>query len=1175
LTIAPALAKFVFKRILLIALIVPLINPLECQAKQKEPASKSFETSDLAAKSGKVPANFETGACGNYVVRFEQGPLRFSMPPSLIAVDKHNLSNLTYSQVSALLYGPVGSAVDFEVLMPDGKVKTINLIREAVKSAPVWERHGIGYENFDRRSGGNWNGAFVEDSLDIIARATQNLVLRQAREWPVDDPLPVSTASVCAALINYDVGNIATGDEYLRLAESSYKPGSRFRLGQNRQVTKSITTLISVGRINYAERLLKMLSEAGSMQPFGDYDAFKILAQAQLKTDKSAALVTVEKYKTSGTRSALRNVPNEKWMAQIYLNAGESDKAKEIYVELISKAIPSDDNWANLEEFAANSLQYASLQYAQADGTGAIASLEKAENRLKTNLSSEQLDTIQKMPGVFPKLSDIESAVDAVKGGKQFPSKLFARDVPEDYAFPDIRACHDAIEKGDKDTATRLINSFLERYKGRVPEALLSSGQQNLYSSILTLAREIADKGWIALSNEVLLRLQSEAEGKDANSLAHAFLKAELVYNETQNVRAAAQGRDLTPIWKEFSRVYHETARPAGYSESDDDASKIATVIPWRDYSFSERLRVMALTFYYADELERAELFINRALKEHDLESGAVNPNALRAYDEPLAEKAMMLLDAACIAAKKGQVDKANAYWAEILKLPAVNRDGYGHTIVELASIYSNNGKRDQAIAILQAARAKPVELKVYQIDNGVTVLDLFLAKLLLQSGKSKEAHAIADTVAAKMPKRLHWSQCLIIAQCAEAAGDYAQAAKYYAEGQWSSRPFEFQTEGDAPYLQKALVLADKAKDFDKLEFAKILTEVAQHKDQQHQDEVFALLKRACELYPDANPQKSILMTRLARMQPSGTAGSIKVGEINKGEPRQPENKTKSKQEQLKLLRDAATLAEKNGHPNARELWSQIASSEVCDGNVEQGLADEHHVMQIYDTKCAANHDGILGARSFIIRCLTNQGHNDDAERLLIEAIVKTKAVAGPRSVAAQAQEADLFAFYVEQKKFALAQAPLDQVLKGNLASGESLSQSLMHSHCGPGWPQAADATEVMGVLFTSLDDAERTNPEFVRAAFEKILKAQRDMLTINNERFVPTLARLGDINFKLQKFSDADVYYAEAFEIASSYHKGEFAVRQVGKNYIANLRKLGRNKEADKLSDAQYEGVR
>jgi tetratricopeptide (TPR) repeat protein len=203
-----------------------------------------------------------------------------------------------------------------------------------------------------------------------------------------------------------------------------------------------------------------------------------------------------------------------------------------------------------------------------------------------------------------------------------------------------------------------------------------------------------------------------------------------------------------------------------------------------------------------------------------------------------------------------------------------------------------------------------------------------------------------------------------------------------------------------------------------------------------------------------------------------------------------------------------------------------------------------------------------------------NEKHKDEAERLLIEAVARTKAAAGQGSVAAQAQLVDLFVFYVEQGKKTEALKVLDQVLQFNLKTGETISQSLTHSHCGPGWPQAADAVEVLGRVSDAIFRMKPKDLEFSRIAFEKVLKAQKSQLKQDDERLLGTLASLGDTYFELGKYTEADKYYSLAYALSTQYHSGEFAVRLVGKSYLPNLRKIGREAEAERLATMDSEGV-
>jgi tetratricopeptide (TPR) repeat protein len=1100
--------------------------------------TRSAGSSISSQAPGKAPVFFERKTDGGYLVRFESGTLRAVFPATLISIDKKNLKDLGEKQIKELLYGPVGSSVILEIMMSDGKIRTAKLEREVVSKQSLWKRDLSHYQNYDNRSDRNWNGAFVEDSLDIEARATQNLVLRTAMEWPEQKSDPVGTAAFPAAMTNYEVGNLDDGDAYLDLCEKLYKPGEKWFLRQNRQPSKSIKILVSVGRLNDAQHLLDRLVAGGGLQPFFYYDAFKTLALAQLKTDTAAALATVEKFRVltngRGPMYAGRN-----WVAEVYRQVGEYKKAQEIYAGLIASTNLTNSEWENLETFAGYLFEQASLQSLQGEKAVAAASLEKAIEKLNS-LGPEQLEAIETAPGVFPKPSDLQGALVAIQSSHQLPKNPVPIEV-SDSSFPNIRECHDAIRNNDKDLVDRLIHCYLEQYRSNVQQPLASSGKQNLYCSILTLAREISDRGWLELSDDVLRTLQQEAEGKDANPVARTFLQAELVYNATKEKSNEAS---------EWTRLNNNLS---GMERSGGQAA-----VYFGNFAWSERLRRLAVLFYYAGELKRAEAFINQSLAACENASGH-DTKVADSFDGIVGEKAMILLDAACIAANQNQFEKAGRYWEQIVALPAVPAAGYYHTIIELCSVLAHKKKRDQAIEMLRALRSK--SKNVGQGSNEQIAMDLALAKLLLDSGKVNEADSIVQGDAYKVPQRLGWSQCVLIAQCAEAAGDFGRAAKYYAMAPWMGKPFEFETDDDSLYLNKALELADRSPNFDNKALAKLCKQVADSLGYQHAPQAYKLYKRACDLTQNSDPEKSELLRLVANFLPYSSNSSRKTGDSNLVD------------EQLGLEEAAARSAEQNHSQDVRFLWSQLAANEISAERILKGLEDEHHVMQLYSKKDSIDHNPMLPDNFGFITILVNKGHKAEAERFLIEAVARTKAIAGPKSVAVQAQLGDLFAFYVDQKRYAPAMATLDEMLSFDLTTGETPSQAAMHSHCGA-WPQAADAVEVLDRIFRSLDQVESQNPGFVEACLEKVLKAQKAALKPNDERLVATLGQLGEVNFQMQKYKAADAYYGQAFEITNQHQKGELAVRMVGRNFINNLRKLGKGAEADKLSELQYAGL-
>lgn len=1111
---------------------------------------KAPSNSEVSSNNGKAPVDFEKRKNLGYVVRFEKGPQPFGGSLcGLVSVNKRDLSKLKESEVKDLLYGPVGSTLELEIISPDGKTKTQVLTREPVTHKPVWDHNGLQYSNYDNRNGRNFNSAFVEDSLDIEARATQNLLIQNLKDWPeAARPDALSPLMFSSAVIDYELGDIADGDYNLDLSDQQYVAGKRWLPFQTRQMGKALKVLISVGRMNDARKVVNRVIDGGTLRVFSADDLLKPLALAEFKTDKKAAVAAVERYLNVSKMSPGYALYDRSWVTDILEQAGEYNKAEELYDKSIRAFPVNDTGWESLHILAAFSFKRSFIQCMLGDSKVAEVGLQDIIEKIKTSLSADQLATIAKMPGVFPKLSDLESALRAAKEGTAFPP------IPDDSyiepPFPNLRACHDAIKKNDEATASRLIFSFLDQYRGHVPQALVSTEKQNLYCSILTLAREMSDHGWLSLSDDVLHRLQDEAYGKDANTMAKAFLQAELAYNSGKEKKIPDKEGEL------LKAIYHSTAQPQNN-------------LPWRDFAWSERLRQMAVVFYYAGELKRAEYFIKEALAESEKETG--HSTEITTYHGPVGEKTMMLLDAACIAAKQGQFDKADGYWNNVIALAPLSEDGYRYTVIELCSTYLAKNKRNQAIAMLEAIRSKPVQMERYQLDNGVTAIDLYLAKIFLESGKTKEAKQIADAAADRMPQRLYWPQLLVVAQCDEACGDYARAAKIYANKPWSGNPLLIENGDDTLWLERALVLADKVPGYDKIALAKLCSDLAERKGFQQAEEAAKLVKRARDLTPDSDPKKPQLMVRAAQFEAYAKDSAVAAAAPNAVHSAEI---AKAEVDPFKVKRDAAELAERYHQDNTRLLWTQLAQDEVFDGLITQALEHEHHAMDLYTAKDAMKHEGILGYRGNFTRGLVGKGHKDIAERLLIDAVARTKALVGQGAIATQAQLSDLFCFYAEQGRKPEALKILDQILQFDLTTGETVSQSLMHSHCGPGWPQPADAVEVLSRVFQAINEMQPRDLEFCRMVFVKVLTAQKSQLKPDDERLIGTIAQLGDVFFDLGKYAEADKYYSEAYTLNLKYHTGEYAVRLTGKNYLANLRKVGKGAEADRLGASDWEGV-
>jgi tetratricopeptide (TPR) repeat protein len=283
-----------------------------------------------------------------------------------------------------------------------------------------------------------------------------------------------------------------------------------------------------------------------------------------------------------------------------------------------------------------------------------------------------------------------------------------------------------------------------------------------------------------------------------------------------------------------------------------------------------------------------------------------------------------------------------------------------------------------------------------------------------------------------------------------------------------------------------------------------------------------------------------------------------------------------SSDQQFKAKEDQALAAERRHDLNESHRWNELALSEMAAGLTSKGLEHERHAMQLYSSKDVANNFGVLGyLGSRVILTLTNQGHSAEAEKLLVDAVERTKAVAGPKSVATQAQIGDLFSFYLHQENYHAALRTLAQVLDFDLSNGETPSQSLTHFINVNCRYQPKSSVVVLHVILEAIRGVEKTKPLFAITAVEKVVKAQEARLTADDERLVETLGALGDAYFQAKKYEEAEGYYSRAYEITKQYHpESAFAVHQCGQNFLANLKEVGRSMEADRLSKLKWEGM-
>lgn len=1101
------------------------ISILYCTLSLFPPACVAVPAGGAAAKPAKSAAPLSLGSfkmptgkisLGFRRIPFESGMLSVAYPlvgretvqGELVSIDNADLSALSDDEIDQMLLGDVGTTKKITVIAPNNKVKTHEMVCEPIAAKGLWDFRFDLLKGLDRREL-HWNSAFAESSLDLHARAAQYVNVAHAAEAGNETSQQHSTNAYARALTCYEVGDMAGGDSALAVSNKAYVPGQPWRLYQNRRSALAIHTLIAADRREAAdalwERLYKIQGPESALDDGAQSMALHYLQQGDAART-SAVLASVTK-----RPRAFGNL----WPAGILLRLGQYSEVKKYYADILEEMLQQNDrNWQNSLILRQALVHMAEAQFGDNEKAAAKESLRQAVEISNKDCSPDLLAALDKMPHNHPHLVDIQNAITAIDTATQFPPSIAAvpnRGVTQ--ILPTALIAN-AARNNDAAAAKAGLEKLLQQYRYSVRYPLALTELPNLYCHVLTAARRIADRGWFDMSNQALAGLRAESYGKDVTPLVQAFLQAELTYNSLKS------GGNPDNALQAFDAISAKACLDA------DGKGHVP--------SLAERLRLLAMVYYYAGELDRAQIYIDRAIAAAD-------------------NKSLALLDAACIAARSKDFEAADRYWSQVREMTPVDRPAFFATTRELCAAYSDNGKDQQIMPILQAAVAVSDDNNANPLGNGRITLRLYLADLLLAQGKSTEAYAIAKDVAAKNMDYLRWSQKLIIARSAEAAGDLTMAANVYAT---AAQVGEMHGTGDgaAKYLERALLLADKVPGYDRAKLTDIcmqLANVLRYPGEGNAERCLQLTERTCKLMPDSDPRKPMTLIGLTYMQSQASAA-----------------------DRLATFIQAAELAEKYKNPEAHRMWLQVAVAAQQAGDMDAYLK---YVYKALNASTTLNEPHELIGTS-ILTLLTLANRKPDALKLLDAAIARSRSVDGPKSNSAQRLLGIGFEYYLGQGQKELALKMLDQALACNMKTGESETQAGKHSHCGG--PPPPDAVSFVYKIFALLPDQEKSHKAgwyhkskmqsddaFVLTVLKKVLAAQRGALAPDDERLVPALRSLGYFYHRTGKYIDAQKYYDEAFKVESKYQKPKSAAKMLGNGFIANLKKVDRANEA-----AQYE---
>lgn len=529
----------------------------------------------------------------------------------------------------------------------------------------------------------------------------------------------------------------------------------------------------------------------------------------------------------------------------------------------------------------------------------------------------------------------------------------------------------------------------------------------------------------------------------------------------------------------------------------------------------------MAIVYCYAGELKRAEILLNQAFL-HQNDMVADSTYISRPLDGELGEKIFLYLDATIISAKLNNWNKVQEYRKELDKLPSLIVASYGPTVVEIARLYIDANKTDEALAFLKHVSEAEVHKEKKRssekiLDQCRSIIDFTMAQLYYKKENMSEALKACDSALAKCYNNKKRQYLLLAAQISEQTGEKAKAADYYYQAALASDGhislYNFEDQLKRQYLEKAYVLADScAKDMSPNVLASICRDLAEFymRGQTDRDKASALYKRYLDNTQDDDSKKAQILQKMSHLSCNSGGGT----ELNKG----------------------ATLAENSNTVQARHLWIELAGKELTNGNLDACMKHARHALSLYSDKdyTKGNTDGLVSSSNLLGR-LALAKHEAEAVTLQKESIKRVSQVTGGKSPQAASEVALLFFFYSHTNKYKEALETLDQLMAFDMYSMdiEPNYNPFDMSHCGIG-PYCLSPREIMGRLRREAEGAK--NKEFALSIENKMLQAQRKQLPKDSRLIAETLKSLGEVYKKNGQKKEALNALDESWKIYKLY---------------------------------------
>lgn len=758
------------------------------------------------------------------------------------------------------------------------------------------------------------------------------------------------------------------------------------------------------------------------------------------------------------------------------------------------------------------------------------------------------------------------------------------------------RECLSAITAGNRIVAFTDAQTLLSQYKERTVEQYVDRPPpmtpQNLFCTILNIARKFSDCGWYKESNLLLTELLAASEAKGDWTTANFFITLEQIVN------AEREKKNAPALWTKVDGFL-------GFSHESEIGRESARKRITYDYTLSEKLRRFAIAFYHAGEFDRANIFLTQAIKTYSPSEQKPSPTEEQSStkriihnrddrgDSAEADHVYLLLDAACIKAKLKDFSQSQKYLTEAFSYKPLSERSYGAKLAELASVYCEQGKQDDAIKFLKVAQGKEIPTasgSSRHNTSGAFLVDLWLAKVLFDKGNIAESRKVIEkaietsrkpassergtNVEQSLKKDFEYSSCVLAGDCASAEKDMAAAALRYEEAgmplRFGTLPITDQLTLNKYWLQKAIACAEKDPKFPKDDLARMYVELAGDRRITPLEEKLQLYKKAVELMSDSNPQKSNLTSKLAQLVAQTKYALTNPSEeklVPRTEAEQQMVKASIREKNLVevgLYRKAAKIAEANGEPTAYSKYIVLANAEAGIDQLDQAIKDCMHGLSLYNGIRASTgseygywRPTILNAYCVLNAKLSSSGRARECIRLLEFAVSRTRSANGSGSEETFDQLLELLQFYRGQKDNAQALAVLDRALQCTMQR-TPMRDPFQSSH--------GSRPNPMERIWSWPRESAKDNPKLAIEILEKTLEAQRKQLPSDDMQIGLTLNALGDVYRMSGKDQSALENYQKAFDIIKLYNGELIALNRMSSNFIPTMRAVGNIQEADRL---------